>query len=351
MIPLDFVLLWVDGSDPAWRTEKRKWEAAAGIAGAEAGSRLGEEANGEIRYKDQGLLRYWFRAVERYAPWVRRVFFVTCGQRPAWLDETCPKLRLVNHDEFIPADCLPTFNSNAIHFFLHRIPDLSERFVLFDDDMFLLRPVEPGHYFQSGLPVLAASLRLPRWKGDTLWNRTLWDNSYEVNVHLDVARGIRENARKWFNPFVLGPRLALGNFARFLLNANLPCSPFGHLPYPHLKSTFGEVWRHCPETLQRTVRERFRTPGQVTQWLVLSWNQATGRFHPKPNHWRDGVYNVSRRGLERILDAVRSPVCSQACFQEVPGESGLASCFAELRKAFGERLPERSSFERDLPAP
>ncbi len=89
-----------------------------------------EDANADCRYRDYGLLRYWFRSVERFAPWVNRMFFVTCGQKPEWLDENNPRLRLVNHADYIPAACLPTFQSNTIELNLHRIPDLSERFVL-----------------------------------------------------------------------------------------------------------------------------------------------------------------------------------------------------------------------------
>ena len=96
---IDFVLPWVDGADPKWLAEKRKWEGAGA-----AMARGDEDANADCRYRDCGLLKYWFRAVEKFAPWVNRVFFVTCGQKPDWLDESNPKLRLVNHADYIPAD-------------------------------------------------------------------------------------------------------------------------------------------------------------------------------------------------------------------------------------------------------
>ena len=55
---IDFVLMWVDGSDPEWRALKDRYDterkrAAPGDA----------DANGECRYRDYGMLRYWFRAV------------------------------------------------------------------------------------------------------------------------------------------------------------------------------------------------------------------------------------------------------------------------------------------------
>lgn len=95
MDKIDFVLPWVDGSDKDWIALKNKYKAAVN----------GElshdpEANADCRYRDYGLLKYWFRGVERFAPWVNRVFFVTCGQKPDWLDESNPKLRLVNHTDY-----------------------------------------------------------------------------------------------------------------------------------------------------------------------------------------------------------------------------------------------------------
>ena len=82
---IDFVITWVDGSDPVWRKEKNKY---MGIDETEAG---------ETRYRDMGLLKYWFRAVEAYAPWVDQIHFVTWGHLPEWLNTECPKLHIVNH--------------------------------------------------------------------------------------------------------------------------------------------------------------------------------------------------------------------------------------------------------------
>ena len=41
------------------------------------------------RYRDNlSILKYSLRSLERFAPWIRRVFLVTCRpQKPAWLDD------------------------------------------------------------------------------------------------------------------------------------------------------------------------------------------------------------------------------------------------------------------------
>lgn len=94
---IDFVITWVDGSDPAWLAQRAQYCPA-------------DQNNGSTdnRYRDWGWLPYWFRGVEQYAPWVNRVFFVTNGQCPAWLNLDHPKLRFVRHSDYIPAEYLPT---------------------------------------------------------------------------------------------------------------------------------------------------------------------------------------------------------------------------------------------------
>lgn len=104
------------------------------------------------RYRDWNLLPYWFRAVDKFAPWVRKIHFVTWGHVPKFLQVKASKLHIVKHNEFIPEEYLPTFSSHAIEMNIHRIPSLAEHFVYFNDDMFLLRPFEK-RFFRNGLPV------------------------------------------------------------------------------------------------------------------------------------------------------------------------------------------------------
>ena len=99
---IDFVIPWVDGNDPAWQEERRKYKPDTGADASAA------------RYRDMGILKYWFRAVEAYAPWVNRIHFITWGHLPEWMNTDHPKLHIVNHKDYIPAEYLPTFNANPI---------------------------------------------------------------------------------------------------------------------------------------------------------------------------------------------------------------------------------------------
>ena len=139
MHEIDFVIPWVDGSDPAWQKERCQYDPKAGSS----------NGTNDARFRDWDLLRYWFRAVEKYAPWVHKIYFVTWGHLPVWLNTDHEKLVIVNHRDYIPAEFLPTFNANTIELNFHRIPGLAEQFVYFNDDMFLGKPVQPEDFFRK----------------------------------------------------------------------------------------------------------------------------------------------------------------------------------------------------------
>src|SRR5690606_21274687 len=101
-----------------------------------------------------------FRGVDKFAPWVRNIHFVTCGQQPDWLDTSHPKLRMVNHKDYIPNQFLPCFNSSLIEIYLHRIPGLAEHFVYFNDDFFIIKELPLDRSFTDGLPNYIAAIRL-----------------------------------------------------------------------------------------------------------------------------------------------------------------------------------------------
>ena len=140
---IDFVIAWVDGNDSDWLKEKAKYEPNIDKS----------TDNTDARYRDWDNLRYWFRAVEKYAPWVRKIHFLTWGHIPSWLDTNNPKLHIVNHKDYIPKEYLPTFNSHTIELNMHRIKGLSEQFVYFNDDMFLTKNVSEDDFFKNGLPL------------------------------------------------------------------------------------------------------------------------------------------------------------------------------------------------------
>jgi len=162
--PVDVVYTWVDGSDREWLEKKKR------TLEKYADHHASEEVSGAGRFRDNGELKYSVRSVMKFAPWIRKVFIVTDGQVPGWLDTSNPKIEIVDHkDIFDNADDLPCFSSRAIEMRVHHITGLSERFLAFNDDFFLGRPTRVSDFFhESGMGKLFTGRKLSR-----VWPRKL----------------------------------------------------------------------------------------------------------------------------------------------------------------------------------
>lgn len=142
--PIDLVYTWVDGSDPKWLNQKQKY--------LKESNDLSYKSYEEARYRNLEELKYSIRSADKFVPFVRKIFIVTADQIPSWLNIEHPNIRIVNHTEIFPepqANYLPTFNSIAIEANLHRIPDLSEHFIYFNDDVFFGKKMSPEQFLAN----------------------------------------------------------------------------------------------------------------------------------------------------------------------------------------------------------
>ena len=147
MQKVDLVYMWVDGDDPAWQAKRNQY-----ISG---GEKKTSEGVVDARWRDNDELRYSLRSVEKYASWIDHIYIVTDGQCPEWLDTSHPKITIVDHSEILPAEALPVFNSSAIESCIHRIPGLSERFILGNDDTLFVKDTTPATFFnEEGAPIV-----------------------------------------------------------------------------------------------------------------------------------------------------------------------------------------------------
>ncbi len=330
---IDVVILWVDGSDPAWLAQKKEY-----LPPAEADS---DSVN---RYRDWGLLPYWFRAIETYAPWVRTVHFVTWGHVPAFLNLNAPKLNVVKHTDFIPAEYLPTFSSHAIEMNIHRIPDLAEQFIYFNDDMFLLRPMEPERFFRNGLPCTCG--REVPWVFNAsvgIWEHAVANNLGIINKHFSKKAAMRHHGKKFYSK-CYGWK---NNLRTLMLNTMFPDYFTGfqnlHAPGAYLKKTFEEVWAAEPVLLHSTCRDRFRQASNVNQWVCLWWQVASGNFEPCVV---DNVVNsVTAENLEAMCGIVENQTNDFICINDPEGNVDFEALSVRLNQAFKTILPEKSSFE------
>jgi len=150
--PIDAVITWVDGSD---RNHAAKRAKAMGAA------RLPLHPNGvnPHRWGSSDELRYCLQSIANNAPWLRHIWIVTDDQTPdlsAVPDLLRERLKIIDHTQIFAGftQYLPTFNSLSIETVLWRIPGLADRFLYFNDDVFLTAPLSPEDVFQGDVPVL-----------------------------------------------------------------------------------------------------------------------------------------------------------------------------------------------------
>ncbi|MDR0625438.1 MAG: hypothetical protein LBF72_03275 [Holosporales bacterium] len=148
---VDLVVTWCNDDDPVWRKKRQYWET---VVKAE-GKVLDKNGIDQCRFRNDDELKYLLRSVEKYAPWIHKIFLVVDNQLPDWLNLNHPQLCVVNHSDFIPEEFLPTFSSIALESFIPYIPGLSEKFLYANDDMFIGNEVSRGFFFDPiGRPIV-----------------------------------------------------------------------------------------------------------------------------------------------------------------------------------------------------
>lgn len=330
MMEIDFVVTWVDMDDPKWKADFAKYSG-----------RIDNRKNEvtEARFRDHGFLRYWFRGVEKFAPWVRKIHFVTCGQKPEWLDPAHPKLQLVNHADYIPEKYLPVFNSSLIEIYLHKIPGLAEHFVYFNDDFFITNHLGPERFFTHGLPNDIAAFRHNSGMG--MWSKCLKNNIRIINERFDKREVMERDHDKWFHPSY-GKK---ANLTRLL-------KPYGkfvtlitpHNAQPYRKQTFEEVWDYAGDRLTAVSKNRFRSPDDYTQELFRTWQICRSHFMPYNTYQDTKMFPLLLRS-KKATKAIYNQSYKLVCLNDNQHIRNYEQVMDNIEKAFDTILPEKSGFE------
>ncbi|MDE8313828.1 stealth family protein [Erysipelothrix rhusiopathiae] len=330
-LKIDFVVPWVDGSDKDWIRDRLQLE--------------GKDVEiTDSDYRDWDIFKYWFRAVEMYAPWVNNVYLITYGHLPDFLNVDHPKLKIINHTDYIPSDYLPTFSSHTIELNMHRIEGLSEHFVYFNDDMFLNQPVTPEDFFKKGLPCDTAVINpIVPARYDTISNIMLNDIGV-INQNFSKRQVIKKNPGKWYN------------YRNGVLNAlNLIFTPWSrfpglyqqHLPTSFLKSTFETIWEKEYDVLHQTCLHQIRDyKYDVNQWVIKEWQMCEGNFMPRSHKIGDRFLIDSIEEAEKGAQALKSKKYKMVCLNDHYGGENLEKIIISLSEAFESKLSRPCKFEK-----
>ena len=241
MRSIDAVITWVDGSDEDY---KKKIE-----------NHLTTSTNYKKQYLQANEIEYCVKSILKFAPFVRRIFIVTDNQKPSFngLKDliVSKKVKVVDHKEIFKGyeKYLPTFNIRSIDAVLHRIEDLSEMFVYFNDDVFLINKIREEDWFVENKGVLMGN----------------WAKSYSINP-LKVLSG------KFKKIFGLRPSFnASQSKAANISGFKKEYFKSYHTARPQIKSLIKEFYHKNPESLIDQIKYRFRHYNQFMPYS-LCWH-------------------------------------------------------------------------------
>lgn len=324
------MITWVDMNDPDWKAEFSKY------SGCKDNTKNGVS---KARFRDNSFLKYWFRGVAKFAPWVRRIYFVTNCKTPDWLDLNNPKLRIVHHQEIIPSEYLPTFNSVVIERYMHRIPDLSEHFVYLNDDFYIINHITEERFFRNGLPCdIAVQDYNPSW---SQWYVRIKNNIRLINRHFCKKEVMARDHGKWFHKsygWKARWNYLLWFYGKFI-TLRTP-----HNAQPYLKSTFDQVWAACGEELTATSSNRFRALNDLTPELFRTWQICKGNFEPLNTYKDTRMFPLMVRSKQAIR-AIRDQKYNLICLNDNVHIRNYDQVMDNIRRSFDHILPEKSNFE------
>lgn len=292
---MDIVIAYVDGQDPVWQKDYETYMNAPVLA---------------KRFRDWGTLPYLFRGIQYNMTFIENVFLVVSreSQVPEWVDRE--NVKVVLHEDYIPQEYLPTFNSTTISLFLHRIPGLGEQYLYFNDDIFPVGECKPEDYFRNGKV------------------------SIGISTHLFVS-GMYKRHVKSSNQLA---RKALGKCpSPFFIRPQHACIPM-------LKSECEKIYSEQEAAIRGSV-SRIRSNDNLNMSLYMSYLYYQGKVINK----RISCKHVSMAAVtpSGIGSYITSPSKSFVCINDVSmSEEKYVEFRKALLEAFESKFPHKSRFEK-----
>ena len=292
---MDIVITYVDGNDPVWKKDYEKYTHIPVM---------------QKRFRDWGTLKYLLRGVEVNMPFIRNVYLVVShpSQVPEWVDQE--NLKIVLHKDIIPAEYLPTFNSNPIEMHLHRIEGLDEEYLYFNDDLFPVGKCTPEDFFRNGKGVLGFKKHF-----------------LSYGMYKKICRNSDRLARKAAG---LKPSMS------FLRPQHICTSMF--------RSECEKIYEQMKEDILASLT-RTRTARNVTQYMFLNYQYYIGKMIPErilSQHCSLAVVSA-----EKLASYILNPRKSILCINDVKlSEKRYTLIRTTIHECFQKTFPVKSRFEK-----
>jgi hypothetical protein len=280
---IDAVITWVDGKDPKHIAKRSSILKT-----------LPEESHNQVTNALEALdeIRYCVESILRFAPYIRTIFIVTDEQVPDVYDLYPDRIKIIDHKEIYRGyeAFLPTINIFSIESLLYRIPNLSEHFIYFNDDFFLIKPTQPEDWFKNEFPVLRG-----RWElhAENIWYK-----------RLATTLGLRKKERAGFRYTQSTSAKQLGFTKQFFR-----CY---HTPRALRKSTFENFFNDKPALLQEQIRHTVRSASQFNPYgLMWHLEIKNNTAHIAPTTGLLEIHNPNKKSAKTITRLLSSTETDQ----------------------------------------
>ncbi|KAH0792559.1 Stealth protein CR4, conserved region 4 [Histomonas meleagridis] len=318
---VDVVYSWVDGEDKYWQEKKTKAELDF--------KHLTRPNVDKGRFINFEEIRYSLRSVEKFVPWVRKVFIITDNQTIPYIKRDHPKIVYVDHKTIFPKEALPCFNSNSIEHSISNIPGLSENFLYLNDDFFFSRPQSKKEYFvRKGVPKYHVINE--RWQD-------VHEEYYKLSQHPNRSDSDKTNY-----------------FASLYYTASLfhnltgvyPYSRNFHSVFPCTLTIMREAYKIFGETINQTIAHHFREYNdimfQLSSILACVKNPKLCKMysHGEKSYYAKEInFHVDHNPFRKIKAKNYLSVCVNTGGSTIDDYRKYAKIWLE------QWLPEKSSFE------
>ena len=299
---MNYVLPFVDCNDPIWLEQYR------------TAFHFNDCLNqmDKSRFRPFNTLKYAFRSVAVNMPFVDKIVLIvsTESQVPEWVNRDM--VRVVTHDEFMPLNHLPTFNSSVIESDMWRIDGLSERFIYGNDDFFAMNPMKEPDFFDGDIPRL---------------NFEASDYAVKNIFRMCCRKGMDMAADAVGVPH---------SDDRLLLKPQ-------HCMKGIRTASMKEVGQKCADRIESTISIT-RHWSNVTGYLYHYYEFYQGNYKPFNKHYE---YIRISNDYQNVVDAIKNRNIDILCINDagdLDDEHYLEACNA-LIEAFKERFPNESKFE------
>ncbi len=291
---IDVVITYVDGLDPLWQKD---YEKALNVPVMEK------------RFRDWGTLKYLLRGIETHMPFIENVHLVVArdSQVPSWVNRDV--LKVVLHQDIIPSEHLPTFNSTTIEMFLHKIPGLAERYLYFNDDIFPVSDCSESDFYIDGRTAMGFST--------CLFSKALYKRQVK-NGYAAAAKALG------MKPGLLFKR------------PQHTCSPMQ-------KSLCEELYQKIEPEIMASLSQ-LRTPYNMNQHMYLNYMYLSGKAVSRRIDGK--FFSMALASPSKIADFIIAPAAKLLCVNDVNfGEEKFISYRNILLEAFQKHFPNKSRFE------